>query len=122
MSTPANAELFRRLGNHYGLTVHPPNAAPWVTANTMALYGNDIFVGWFTDADRERAVFFYEMGQCYLSQLLRGRSCLCKMSQEGTAWELGLAIADAEGYVWEHGAPTLAWAREHLRCTADGFQ
>lgn len=75
----------------------------------------DIALGAFDDPDIELVAFFHELGHFLSPPVIKRGNFMCRWSQEGLAWELGLAAAFEEGYEWKYQSKEMIWARAQLK-------
>lgn len=109
-----------QLASKYGITLvsAEDNAkANGEHRNNMASAGSTIFLNDFDDPDLEIVAFFHELGhvEAGRSPYFHQRVSLCKLSQEALAWEIGLSIANKEGYSWDYYSKQLDYARNCLQ-------
>lgn len=81
--------------------------------------GFDISLGEFDDPRWERAAFWHELGHMVNG---KNKECcyhLCKIANEGAAWETGFELAAKHGYVFDYYSEEFRWAREQLKTYRD---
>jgi hypothetical protein len=105
-------EVINRIAISYACRIF--NNHPNCDTNSAASAGRDIFFGNFDDPEIKLVAFFHELGHSLMSERLRRNSSMSKISMEGTAWELGLGIAQDQGYKWDYYSKELIWARKQL--------
>lgn len=111
--------VLEMLADKYGITLvsAEDNAkANGEHRNHMASAGSMIFLNRFDDPDLEIVAFFHELGHVEAGRTpyLRHSVCLCKLSQEAMAWEIGLSLAAKEGYEWDYYSKQMDYARQCL--------
>lgn len=74
-----------------------------------------IFMGTFDDPDIFITAFFHELGHCVNARLRRTNCHLCKLSNEGAAWEMGFHLAKKYGFDWDYDSKERKWARKQLQ-------
>lgn len=77
----------------------------------------DVELGEFDDPDCEVLAFFHEIAHMKTMELigLERTHTLCTISDEGMAWEIGIALARKHGFKYDFYHPALNWCREQLR-------
>ena len=85
--------------------------------NEAANAGRDIFLGKFDDEELRVVAFFHELGHVLSRDQDNARGCfLCRLSEEGMAWEMGLNLATQCGYAWatDYDSKQLKYARSRF--------
>jgi len=83
--------------------------------NYGATDGDTIWLGKFDDPDTELVAFFHELGHICSSRIIKQKYWMCRLSQEGLAWEYGLSLAYDEGFEWDYNSKEMKWARKQYR-------
>lgn len=85
--------------------------------NEGAHAGRDIFLGKFDDDELRIVAFFHELGHVLGHDQCKARGeSLCRLSNEGLAWEIGLDMAARSGYSWatDYDSKQLKYARQRF--------
>lgn len=86
-------------------------------------WGYEIELGEFDDKDIERMAFWHEMGHAIYSKIIKkglesdrlNNLLLNKLTNECTAWQIGLDIAMKYGYEYGYGCKERLYALECLK-------
>ena len=105
------SEQLIALATKYGVELHR-DLENGCANNGWHAYGRVINLGPFDDPDLELVAFYHELG--HLTAPPRRGSCLCHLSNEGLAWEIGLDLAAADGFEWDYYSKQQEYARDRL--------
>lgn len=84
--------------------------------NQGASANDTIFLGKFDDEDVKLFAFFHELGHCIgMLGSPRVSHYLCKLSNEGAAWERGIELAAKHGYIYDYNSKEFEYGRKCLK-------